>query len=448
MGKLYRLRPYHKRAIRKLLAKGVISGILSCPRGWGKTGLIAALLVWALFDREGAQVLAVSTAKRTARLSYDRAVRIIELNPRLSAQCLVFHNAADPYTWQPHRNSFMYPLPADESSTVGMDPTFVIIDEVGYVPMSVYTTMLSSMGKSEETLAIAIGTPGLGTVEKDGSPNIMWQLREMARSENPPPGLAYVEYSADLEADVNDRKQWKKANPGIGDLIDWESVALDAATLPPSVFRQMRLGMWTTRERQWVSPELWDALPIIPGVPDDGATIVLGFDGSVSGDGTALMGYELSTSRLFVVGWWQRPANGGWDWKVPRSEVIGRVEQAFNTWNVVFMYMDPPYWREEMEKWQEELGAERVIEYPTFARARMAVATDRLYTAIKKVEVAWDGTPELRGHVMSAVAERTPMGDVVRKDARHPMLIDLAVASILAYEAGAAAENAPVPAIY
>jgi hypothetical protein len=40
------------------------------------------------------------------------------------------------------------------------------------------------------------------------------------------------------------------------------------------------------------------------------------------------------------------------------------------------------------------------------------------------------------------------MGDVVRKDARHPMLIDLAVAAIIAFEAGAAAEAAPVPAIY
>jgi phage terminase large subunit-like protein len=78
----------------------------------------------------------------------------------------------------------------------------------------------------------------------------------------------------------------------------------------------------------------------------------------------------------------------------------------------------------------------------------MAVATDRTYTAIKKGELAWDGSPELRAHMLSCVAERTPMGDVVRKDARHPMLIDLAVASILAVEAGAAAESIPEVAIY
>jgi hypothetical protein len=363
-------------------------------------------------------------------------------------QVLIYQNTTDPYVWMPHRNSFMFPLPADEQHIVGMDPTFVIIDEVGYVPSATFTTMTSSLGKSDRTLAIAIGTPGLGVVEKDGSPNVMWQLRQQALGDNPPPGLTYVEYASDPEADVNDRRQWKKANPGLGDLVDWESVAFDAATLPPSVFRQMRLGLWTTRERAWMTPDLWDALPVIGGVPDDGATIVLGFDGSVSGDGTALIGYELATNRLFVAGWWHRPANAGWDWKVPRAEVVGTVEAAFNRWNVVFMYMDPPYWREEMERWQEELGADRVIEFPTFARARMAVATDRLWTAIKKGEVAWDGTPELRAHALSCVAERTPMGDVVRKDARHPMLIDLAVASIIAFEAGAAAEAVPVPFIY
>jgi phage terminase large subunit-like protein len=348
----------------------------------------------------------------------------------------------------PHRNSFMYPLPADEASIVGMDPTFVLIDEVGYVESSTFTTMTSSLGKMDDTLALAVGTPGLGIIEKDGGPNIMWRMRELYRSEAPPPGLAYVEFASDLDADIEDRRQWRKANPGLGDLVDWKAVEFDFATLPPSVFRQMRLGLWTTRERQWMAPEDWDALPIVPGQPIDGATIVLAFDGSVSGDATALQGWEMATNRLFTVGYWQKPPGSNWEWKVPRSEVVATVEMAFTRWNVVHMYMDPPYWREEMEKWQEELGPERIIEFPTFARNRMAVATDRFYTMVKKGELSWDGDPDLRAHIMSCVAERTPAGEVVRKDARHPLLIDKAVTSIIAAEAAAAADAMPVPAIY
>jgi phage terminase large subunit-like protein len=445
MGKLYRLRPHHKRAIREALATGNLVSILSCPRGWGKTGIAAPLLVWAFFDQPGAQVMTTSTSMRTSRLAYDRAVRIIELNPRLSDQVLIYSNSAEPYMVMPHRGSQMFPLPAQEKHIVGMDPTFVLIDEVGYVDRGTLTTMTSSLGKVDDSLLVGIGTPGLGAVS-DGEPNIMWSLREQANGSSPPPGLRFIEFSADPDCDIHDRKQWKKANPGVGDLVSWDAVALDAATLPPSVFRQMRLGLWVQHERAWMTPEVWDAIPVDVGQPRDGASICLGFDGSVSGDGTALVGYELGTGRLFVVGWWQRPA-GDQTWKVPRPIVEMTIEAAFTRWNVVYLYADPPFWREELARWSLSYG-DRIVEFPTFARSRMAAATDRLYASIQKGELRTDGNPDLRAHALSAVAEMTPMGEVVRKDARKPSLIDLLVAGILAHEAGAAAESRPTPAIF
>jgi hypothetical protein len=274
----------------------------------------------------------------------------------------------------------------------------------------------------------------------------MWTLRQMWQEGTAPPGFRYLEYAADANADIHDRKQWKKANPGVGDLIDWSAVELDAALQPPSRFRQMRLGLWVQHERAWMTPELWDGLPVVPGPPPDGATITLGFDGSVSGDGTALVGYELATNRIFVLGWWQRPVNELM-WTVPRDIVEGTVEGAFRRWNVAYMYADPPFWREELARWTARWG-DRIVEFPTFARTRMAAATDRLYAAIQEKEVSTDGNADLRAHALSAIAEITPMGEVVRKDARKPALIDLLVASILAHEAGAAADQRPIPMIF
>ena len=96
-GKPYRLRPYQKRTIRKLLAKGTLVAVLSAPRGWTKSGLAAAIAVWALYDREAAQVLVCSTSMRTAKIIYRRAVRIIELNPELDDHAQIYRNAAEPF---------------------------------------------------------------------------------------------------------------------------------------------------------------------------------------------------------------------------------------------------------------------------------------------------------------------------------------------------------------
>ena len=79
---------------------------------------------------------------------------------------------------------------------------------------------------------------------------------------------------------------------------------------------------------------------------------------------------------------------------------------------------------------------DRVQEWNTASPTRMGPPTDATYQAIAKREVTWDGNPRLRAHVLSAVARTTGAGDVIQKDARRPQKIDLAVAAILAYEAG------------
>ena len=65
----------------------------------------------------------------------------------------------------------------------------------------------------------------------------------------------------------------------------------------------------------------------------------------------------------------------------------------------------------------------------------MAPATDAFYQAVIKRELVWDGSPVMRAHIISAVAKQTQLGQVLVKDARHPQLIDAAIAAILAYEA-------------
>jgi phage terminase large subunit-like protein len=441
-GKPYRLRPYQKRAIRRLLGPGVLVGILSAPRGWTKSGLAAAIAVWALYDREAAQVLITSTSLRTARIPYGRAVRIIELNPELAKHAQVYRNAAEPWVELPVRGSKMLPLPAEEKYIVGGSPTLIIVDELGYVTADTYEAMQTSLGKTDDGLLFGMGTPGLGVVGTDSEPNQMWAMRQRALSDSPAKGVVWVEYAAGQDDDPSKRATWRKANPALGDLVGYREVELDYETMPPSRFAQMRLGRWTQSETAWMPIDTWERLDVVgpAGACADGTLVALGFDGSATTDTTALVAYEMTTGRLVVLGHWQRPANAR-DWAVPRDEVIAAIDVAFTRLAVVMFYGDPWYWRSELQELALRYG-DRVQELNTASAVRMGPATDALMTAVRKRDVAWDGTEALRVHILAAVAKRTQAGDVIVKDARHPQPIDIAVAAILAHEAG---RSTPLP---
>lgn len=444
-GQLYRLREWQKDRLRAAL-DGPLVVVWSGPRGITKSGIGAALLVAALFDIVGAEVSAVSTGMRTARIAFDRAVRIIDLNPKLAEQALVLTNAADPRVELPTRGAKMFPLPAEEKYIVGGAPYFQLVDEVGYVDSGTYEAMQTACGKVPDGLLFACGTPGLGTADTLGNPNIMYQLRTAAFSDDPPPGMVYLEDAAHPSADPGDPATWRQANPGVGDLVDEASVALDYRTMPLTRFLQMRLGIWSQHEQAWMQAELWDTLEQDPAPLEDGALVFLGFDGSTSGDATALVALEAATMRLVVVDKWVRPL-GARGWRVPRDLVSLAVDAAMTRYRVVGMFVDPWGWQAELQAWASMYG-ERVQAFNTAAAVRMAPATDAFMTNAITGTLRWDGTPLLREHALAAVAKRTAVGDVIVKDARRPQQHDLLTAAILAHEAMRTVVPEPEPGIY
>lgn len=433
IGKPYKLLPFQKEVIRNILDHGAMTVVVSAPRGWGKSGLAAALLVWALYDREGAQVLACSTSMRTAQITYGRAVTMIERNTRLSEQAQIYRNAAQPWVEIPTRGATLQPLPAEEKHIVGFSPTFICVDEVGYVSHDTYEAMQTSLGKQPDTVLLGVGTPGLGTTEGT-EPNLMWALREAVRGGTAPVTLRYVEYAADPSDDPGLPDTWRKANPALGVLVEEKAVAHDFATMPLSRFKQMRLGVWSQHDEAWLPMEEWDALDLDTTPLAPGTTITLGFDGSISNDGTALVAYEPAGGRLMVMGYWERPP-GAKGWKVPRSAVMDVIHKAFSTYYVKAMWADPWHWQSELQELAKKYGEDRVVEFNTARAARMAPATNGLYQAVLSRSIHPDGSSALRSHMLAAVAKRTADGDVIVKDARRPQRIDLAVAAIIAHEA-------------
>ncbi len=161
----------------------------------------------------------------------------------------------------------------------------------------------------------------------------------------------------------------------------------------------------------------------------------MAFDGSASGDSTALIGCTLD-GYLFTIAIWQAPDNDD-RWRVPRGEVADMIDQCFEKWDVLELAADPWGWRSELEEWSQRHKG-KVVEWNTAHRGRMAPATDRTYAAITTGELSHDGDAVLAEHMQNAVAKSTAMGDLISKDKRNSnKKIDSAVAAIVAYDRAA-----------
>lgn len=192
--------------------------------------------------------------------------------------------------------------------------------------------------------------------------------------------------------------------------------------------------------------DAWLACESAVDVPD-GATVCLGFDGSMVDDWTAIRARYVTDDALhgftpvFADGAatiWNPADYGG---EVPRSEVMAAVEELFDRYDVVRMYLDPELWQSEIDAWRARFGDARVIAWPTYRTRQMAATLERLRTDVATSALTHDGCATTTAHVANARRVRRPGGIVVGKPNDHQK-IDAAVADALAHEAACDARAA------
>jgi phage terminase large subunit-like protein len=426
-GERFKLRPFQRDIIRGAYAPGVRTGLVSIPRANGKTMLAAALGVAELFvGASSAEVLVVASDQRQANVTLKYARRMIELNPVLAERVQVYADRL----YLPENDATLLPLPAEPGALHGHDPSLLIVDELHVVTEAVWEAVTSVTGKRPTSLTLAISTPA-------SSPDsVMWRLVEHGRAGGDP-SFYFREYAAPDGCATDDRRAWRHANPALAcrdPFLSEDGMEAARRTIREPVFRQLRLGQWVTGVESWLPFGLWDTCRA-ERVVAPGERVVLAFDGSASGDSTALVGSTMD-GHLWIEGIWENP--GDPRWRVPRGDVSAAVDVAFDRYDVVELACDPWGWRSEIEAWASRHGEKRVVEWNTAHAQRMAPATDRLYQAVVTKAVSHDGDPRLAAHIAHCVAKPTPMGDLVSKDKRgSPRKIDAAVAAIVAYDRAA-----------
>lgn len=423
----FNLRDFQREIVRGAFAPRVRTALVSLPRANGKTMLAAALGLAEMFvGPPSAEVLVVASDQRQANITMRYAKRMVELNPILAERVQIYADRL----YLPENDATLLPLPAEPGALHGHDPSLMIVDELHVVTEEVWEAVTSVAGKRPESLTLAISTPA------DSAESVMWRLVEHGRT-GADASFYFREYLAPDGCAVDDRDAWRVANPALADdepFLSEDGLESVLKTIREPVFRQLRLGQWVTGVQSWLPWGAWAACEK-PRKISSGERVVFAFDGSASGDSTALVGCTLD-GHIWLEGIWENP--GDERWRVPRETVSAAVDLAFERYDVVELACDPWGWRSEIEAWANRHGEKRVLEWNTAAAQRMAPATDRLYQAVVTKTVTHDGNSDLAAHIEHCVAKRTPMGDLVSKDKRgSPRKIDAAVAAIVAYDRAA-----------
>lgn len=188
----------------------------------GKSTLLAALALYMLVaDYEGAaEIYSVATKKDQARKTLTEAVNMVKQSPELRA--IIKKRRNDIYF--PATASAFEALASDSNTLDGLNSHAVIIDELHAIrDRNLYEVMKQSTSSRRQPLVIMITTSG--TVRESVFDNLYGLACDIADGKVTEDTFLPVLYELDARAEWTDPQAWIKANPGLGTIKQYATLA-------------------------------------------------------------------------------------------------------------------------------------------------------------------------------------------------------------------------------
>jgi phage terminase large subunit-like protein len=263
------------------------NGYVSMARKNGKTTLVGVLSCYHLFaDNEPKpRVYAAASAREQAGLTYDTVAAFIEKSPVLSglSQVQRFHKAVR----VPSIDGEFHTLAADAPATLGLNPSFAILDEIAEQPhRDLYDSLATSMGARRQPLLLSVGTAGFD------AHSIARELYDSAKRGDDPTFFSCI-YELPEGADWTDPALWPRANPALGDFRDADELRAQVERAQQvmsyrNTVRRFCFNEWVSSETAWIDMAKWDAAPPLDIPSLEGEPAMLAWDIGAVNDLTAL----------------------------------------------------------------------------------------------------------------------------------------------------------------
>ncbi len=452
---LFELRPNGRRRYRKAL--------IGMPRKNAKSMLGSGLALHGLIaDGElGAQVFSCAGDKEQAKVVFNSAKRMVELEPELSAILKCYRDVIE----YPATGSVYRALSAEAFTKEGLNPSRVIFDEVHVQPnRELWDVMTLGSGTRLQPLTIGITTAGFDLDSLCGA--LYLHGTKVRSGEIVDPSFFFRWWEPrDPKCDWKDPKVWAECNPALNLFLFQEALEEAALEKPENVFRRYHLNQWTSTATAWLPFGAWDACedgslgldPALPihvgidlGLKHDSSAVVIaqrraveqgagddGTDGTVREDETDVEESEADAGpkertvircRIWENPWPVDSPHHG-EWKLNIVEVENYLRELFLAYPEPACEIDgaarkgpeyryDPYLFERSAQLLEAKGAGlEGAESEPFSQglamvefgqndSRMIPASQNLYQLIVDKRLAHDGDPHLARHVGNVIAEQ------------------------------------------
>lgn len=195
----------------------------------------------------------------------------------------------------------------------------------------------------------------------------------------------------------------------------------------PADARRFYLNEVAVAEDSLIAAHEWDLCATTDRI-EHGDTIVLGFDGAIREDSTALVACRVEDRLFQPLGVWERPDGPlGDGWEVDRETVDDCVRLAFEQFRVVGFYADVELWSSYIDAWSRDFREHLLVKAAQMSpigwdmRGRHQASTfanERLVAAIADAKVRHSGDLVLRRHVLNARRRPNRWGVSFGKDRR------------------------------
>lgn len=280
-------------------------------------------------------------------------------------------------------------LTSSAASAEGSESSFVIADEVEHWKPSnggveLWHTLRRNLAKTGSRMLETCNAwePGVDSVAEASFDD--WVAQEEGRLREGAGRTLYDARVAPLFTSLSDE-------PGEGEVsltdglkfvyegspwTDIEAIKSEvwSPSNPVSVSRRFYLNQPTVSESAWVEPGVWAALADSGRKLRKGEEVVLFFDGSKSGDNTALVGCCMSDGFVFTVDVWEPEESTG---VVDVEDVQAAVDWVRTQFDVVGFFSDVREWESFAKlQWPREFEDSIVVPAQDHGKAASLVAWD------------------------------------------------------------------------
>ena len=429
------------------LAEGIADVV---PAGWDASGRPVAM-PWSELRTPWVQIMAVSEDQ--TRNAWAPMLEMTRNGPA----CDIYPGLEPMDTFINLPRGRIEPVTASAASREGNRPVACILDQTESWTPSNGGVRLAAVARRNlgKTNGVSVEAPNAYV---PGSESVAQASAEYARliaaGKAKDDGLLYDHREAPPETDLADRDsllaglEHAYGDSGVprGGWVDLERIVAEvwSPDVDPQDSRQYYLNQVTHASDSWLSAPEWGRCVRVESLRDRDV-VCLGFDGSVRDDSTALVACRLADGHLELLGCWEprRAALDDPDPQVDRESVDAAVVAAFDRFQVVGFYADPPFWQGYVDAWTAKFGAglrvrqvqARPIEWWTNRPTAMVAALERFHSAVLNEELSHDGDSVLSAHVLNARRRIGRAGvSIGKENPKSARKIDAAMAATLAFE--------------